>query len=340
MKGNLLLWIQSFLSNRTQKVKINQTFSTPCKVTSGVPQGSVLGPLLFNLYINDISDNLHQSATIKLFADDVKLYSEFSNISTNNLQTHLDTISLWSSVWQLNISYLKCNILNLGKHTNTSAFTISNHSIANVDSVKDLGIYVDSDLKFTRHINDIVSKAKQRSSLINRSFLSRSPSNLIRAYKTYVLPILEYASTTWSPTYVYQICLLESVQRNFTKRIPGCCHLSYADRLTKLKLQSLEHRRLIADLVMCFNIIKGKNCLLTEHFFKINPITITRGHQLKLTIPLAKLDVRKFFFSNRVVPVWNSLPSQLILSPSLPSFKNQLSKLDLSKFLIFPSFLR
>ena len=336
IKGTLLFWIQAFLSNRTQIVKINQTLSTPCKVSSGVPQGSVLGPLLFTLYINDITDNLDPSATIKLFADDVKLYSEFSNISPTNLQTYLDYIAHWAFTWQLNISHQKCNILTLGKHTISNTLLISNQPIPIVDSVKDLGIFVDSDLKFTRHIDDIVSKAKQRSSLIHRCFLSRNPSNLLRAYKTYIRPIVEYASTTWSPTYVYHICLLESVQRNFTKRIPGCCHLAYADRLTKLNLLTLEHRRLIADLVMCFNIIKDNNCLLTEDFFKINPNQNLRGHSLKLSFPVANLNVRKFFFSNRIISIWNSLPSNLVLSPSPTSFKRQLAKLDLSKFLTIP----
>ena len=226
----------------------------------------------------------------------------------------------------------------LGKKPIYNSFNITNHPIPIVDYVKDLGITVDSDLKFTNHINDIANKANQRSSLIHRSFLSRNPKNLIQAFKTYVRPIMEYASTTWSPSYVYQICLIESIQRNFTERIPGCCHLSYADRLTKLKLQSLVHRRLIADIIMCYNILRQNNCLSQNDFFKLNPNISLRGHPLKLTVPISKLNVRKFFFSNRIIQVWNSLPSDLILSPSISSFKIQLKKTDLSKYLTFPSY--
>src|SRR6266536_1681599 len=104
IKVNLLFWIKAFLSNRVQMVKINSSLSTPCSVTSGVPQESVLGPLLFNIFINDLTEHLDPTTSAKLFADDVKLYTEFSNLSPNNLQTQLNTIQLWSQTWQLSIS--------------------------------------------------------------------------------------------------------------------------------------------------------------------------------------------------------------------------------------------
>ena len=132
-----------------------------------------------------------------------------------------------------------------------------------------------------------------------------------------------------------QIIALESVQRDFTKRIPGCSHLSYAERLSLLKLESLEHRRLIADLVFCFNILKGSNCIQPSDFFSPSLNMNLRGHPLKLTVPLAKTNTRKFFFSNRIVPIWNSLPADLVLSPNVESFKFKLRKTDLNKHLIF-----
>ena len=114
IKGGLFSWIASFLSNRSQSVKLNSAISEPCLVTSGVPQGSVLGPLLFNLFINDLTDSNDPSNTAKPFADDLKLYSSFSNISPLNLQTQLNIIQQWSNTWQLRISYTKCHILTLG----------------------------------------------------------------------------------------------------------------------------------------------------------------------------------------------------------------------------------
>ena len=107
IKDNLFFWIKAFLTNRFQRVRLNATLSSLCSVSSGVPQGSVLGPLLFNIFINDIADKLDAGTSVKLFADDLKLYTEFSNIHPNNLQTQLNLIQLWSNIWQLNISY-KC----------------------------------------------------------------------------------------------------------------------------------------------------------------------------------------------------------------------------------------
>ena len=134
-------------------------------------------------------------------------------------------------IWQMNISYSKCNILQIGPSQPPQSVHINNIPISNVSSVVDLGVTVDSDLRFKIHISNITSKANQRAALIRRStFLSRNPTNLIRAFKTYVRPILEYSSTVWSPSYINQINQIESVQRRFTKLIPICSHLSYAER--------------------------------------------------------------------------------------------------------------
>ena len=335
IKGNLYHWIAAFLSHRSQSVKINSSLSTPCLVTSGVPQGSVLGPLLFNLYVNDVTDHIDQSATAQLFADDIKLYTYFSNISPSMLQSQLDIIQAWSTLWQLRISYPKCSILTIS-HQQTNIFQIDLNQISSVDHVCDLGITIDSKLKFQRHIHTIISRANHRKSLILRCFLSRNQTNLVRAFKTYVRPILEYASTVWSPSYITDIITIERVQKDFTKRTPGCSHMSYPERLTARKLQSLEHRRLIADLTMVYNIIHDKISINT-HLFTPSPNQNLRGHPLKLTVPLAKSNIQKHFFSHRVIPIWNSLPSQVVLAPSTVSFKKLINKIDLNKHLIFCS---
>ena len=336
VRGNLYLWIASFLFGRSQIVKINSSFSHSCQVTSGVPQGSVLGPLLFNLFINDIIDHLHTSTAVKLFADDIKLYTTFTNINPSNLQTQLNIIHLWSDLWQLGISYPKCNILTIGPHADTSTYSLGTHPITSVDSVNDLGITLDSKLNFKTHINKITSTANIRKSLILRCFLSHNPINLTQAFKIYIRPLLEYASTIWSPSYISEITLLESVQRDFTKRVPGCSHLTYAERLSILGLQSLEHRRLIADLIMTFNIISKQNSI-GPNFFKFNTNNNLRGHPFKLSVPLAKTNIQKFHFSNRIVSAWNSLPTNLVTSSSTFAFKRQIRKINLDKYLVFPS---
>ena len=199
------------------------------------------------------------------------------------------------------IKYPKCNFMTIGPHKAPAIYTLGTTPITPAESVSDLGVTIDSKLKFKNHIRNIVSKANQRKSLTLRCFLSRNPSNLSRAFKIYTRPLLEYSSTIWSPSYVAEIILIESVQRDFTKRIPGCAHLSYPERLSVLRLQSLEHRRLIADLIMTFNIITGRNSIDPNFFFKINTGNL-RGHPFKLSVPLTKTNTHKFVFASRGSP--------------------------------------
>ena len=187
--------------------------------------------MLFNLFINDITDHLDPTVTSKMFADDIKIYTELKNQnSTVNFQTQLDSICQWSIRWQLPISYAKCNLLYLGRQeANGALLTIINGiPLATSSFTKDLGVVIDPDLKFDLHINDLVARAKQRAAIIHRCFISRNTGNLIRAFETYVRPMLEYASQTWSPYLTYQNDLIESVQRSFTKRLglPGFNNLS------------------------------------------------------------------------------------------------------------------
>ena len=159
----------SVVKTEQNQADLNQSKSiqlfSPSLVASGVPQGSVLGPLLFNLFVNDVTDHLDPSATAKLFADDIKLYTSFSNISPSILQSQLNIIHTWSTLWQLRISHPKCSILNIGPHQQNNSFQIDQNKIKDVDHVCDLGVTIDSTLKFKIHINAIVSKASQRKSL-------------------------------------------------------------------------------------------------------------------------------------------------------------------------------
>ena len=127
-------------------------------------------------------------------------------------------------------------------------------------------------MKFNKHIHSIIDRANIRSSLVFRSFLSHNSSNLLRAYKTYIRPLLEYASSTWSPSLITQIMAIEKVQKKFTKRIPNLSDLNYNDRLHSMKLQSLEHRRLIYDLVLCNKIVHNNSCMTFTDLFKFSNI--------------------------------------------------------------------
>jgi hypothetical protein len=167
IRGKLLLWISVFLTDRTQQVKVSKCLSDVVNVVSGVPQGSVLGPLLFVTYINDIVNIFDSKLQVKLFADDVKIYIVIDDVTcTHLLQKGLDNLAIWAAKWQLNISVPKCSVLHIGCLENRPSYHINNCTLPNVTSVKDLGVTMDSKLRFRFNLNSIVSKAHQRASLI------------------------------------------------------------------------------------------------------------------------------------------------------------------------------
>jgi hypothetical protein len=180
--GNLLKWVSAFVNNRIQIVRVDSAYSSSRPVLSGVPQGSVLGPVLFVLFINDIVSICEGNTKIKLFADDAKLYTVVT-VNDSSLQISLNNLSAWASDWQLVINILKCCILAIRKSTSNicdnSTYSIDGNVLSYCNSVTDLGILVAGDLNFKNHICSIVNKAFNRSSIIFRAFTSRD-STLIR----------------------------------------------------------------------------------------------------------------------------------------------------------------
>jgi hypothetical protein len=205
-------------------------------------------------------------------------------------------------------------------------FYIGEQSIQHVNLVSDLGITIDSNLKFSQHINIIVRKALARSNLIFKCFQSKDTATLVRAFKTFVLPLLEYNSPVWSPHLLKDINLIEKVQRRFTKRLPGMSTLSYEDRLSTLSMERLEARRLRADLLTAYKIIFGLTIIDSATFFKFNECTInTRGHGYKLLQPGCCCDARRGCFTVRVVKLWNSLPPNCTDFSNIYNFKKSLN---------------
>ena len=219
IEGNLAKWIEKFLTAWMQCTKVNQSFSEYKPVTSGVIQGNCLGPLLFLIYINDILDCTTPSTQMKLYTDDVKLYSYSHTQSDNHhIQTVLDNISDWSTKWELPISSTKCASLHIGctVQSNTD-LVLSNCTVPVVDHIKHLGITVNTQFRFDAHISDVVRIGHHRSQLILRCFKSKNSQLLLMAYETYVRPVLEYNSSLWSPTLIKDIVAIEKIQRRFTK---------------------------------------------------------------------------------------------------------------------------
>jgi hypothetical protein len=325
----LVCWIRNFLSNRIQRVVLGNATSDWVSVTSGVPQGTILGPLLFSIYIDDLDTVLPHGVVIKKFADDTKLYSVFDNTtlpeSQLRLQTALSALQSWCLRNFLPLNVQKCSIVHFGRKNPNSEYYVNNDVIRNVDCVKDLGVLVDSSVSFSQHVDSVASTARRLTGLVFRTIRSRCRDVLLPVYTTLVRPGMEYATAVWNPHLIRNVEVLEKVQRRFTKRISGMRYKSYTDRLLCLKLPSLSLRRIYFDLVYLYKILNGHLVSSCSIMRKRN-VKVTRGHQFALQKQPARLDCRKYFFSSRVVDHWNALPNTVVNAMTVATFKIRLQK--------------
>ena len=247
-----------FLRDRKQRVSINKTKSSWAKVPSWVPQGSVLGPVLFLLYINDLPAVI--SSSCKIFADDTKVYHQIlSLLDQDTLQSDLVNLSLWSEEWLLGFNEDKCKELHVGKQNQIYNYEMNNHTLENVIEKKDLGILVTDSLSFSKYIGKAASKANSILGMIKRTFSYFSKDSLQTLYKSYVRPHLEFCVQAWSPFLKKDKVILEKIQRRATKLIPGIANLSYEEKLRELKLTTLRlgDRGTRGDLIKVYKILNG-----------------------------------------------------------------------------------
>ena len=233
------------------------------------------------------------------------------------------------------MSLPKCFVLHLGRTNPKHCYKISDFELPKCSEMKDLGVYMSHNLSSTVHCNQIVKKARLVSNLIIKSFFSRKPEILMKAFLTYVRPILEYSCIVWNPLLKKDIFAVESVQRRFTKRILADKSLSYLERLKYFDISSLEKRRLVFDLSSTFSILIQK-VLPPENFFVLNDNNTRTTHPFKLRMPKCRLNIKKFDFSTRVIKPWNNLPHEIVNSKTVDEFRKKIVNIDFTVYLQGP----
>jgi len=326
ISDSLCEWISDFITNRQMRVVADGGSSNWCHVKSGVPQGSVLGPLLFVLYVNDLPHLL--KSKVKMFADDIKLWSIVKTKEDEKLiQNDIELLEQNSKDWLLKFNVDKCKKLSI-RHQLPTEYWLRGESgtklMEQVSEERDLGVIITEDLKWNQQCSKAAAKAMSVLGMIKRTFNGLDKDSFNILYGTYVRPHLEYCAQAWAPYYQKDMNMLEKVQRRATKLVSSIRKLRYEDRLKYLGLFSLRRRRKRGDLIETFKIMNQMENLDSKTFFIRSSTNQLRGHSFKIYKQKATSMCRRNFFSQRVVNDWNSLPQDVVEASSLEVFKKRL----------------
>ena len=330
--GNILRWIENWLTNRTQAVKVGRETSSDCTVESGVLQGSVLGPPLFVVFIDDIDDYTPLIELLIKFADDTKGLKEIESMADRNkLQATLDNLTKWAQDWGMSFNIPKCKIMHIGRNNPRYEYTMSGKLLAKVEEEKDIGVTVHSSLKPSRHCQKIAATSNTVLRQLTKNFHYRDRHVFKKLYVQYVRPHVEFASPAWSPWSEQDKTLLEKVQIKAVNLVTGMKGLTYEDKCKELGLETLEQRRTKQDILQTYKIIHGVDKVEHERLFQLTGPTLGRqtrftADPLNIVVERANLDIRKNSYTIRAAEHWNRLDSDMKSSNSVLTLKGKLTQ--------------
>ena len=277
---NNRLW--SWLTQQTQSVVVNGFSSPPASILSGVPQGTILGPLMFLLYINDIANGI--SSSIRLFADDCILYRTVKSKNDSAiLQQDLNLLLHWATVWQMKFNVNKCVLVRCSRSPSPvlHSYLLDDHILDERDEHSYLGVLLHKSLSWSNHITKTAAKASQVFNFLRRNLSNCSSSVKASAYLTIVRPIMEYTSSVWDPHQQCDIQAIEKIQRRAAWWVMSDYgrHSSVSGMLEFLNWPTLESRRRISRLKAIYKGINKLSGLSIPSYFyqrNIQPDTITQ----------------------------------------------------------------
>ena len=334
--GNFLKWFSDYLSNRFQRVVINGQCSDWVKVTTGVPQGSVLGPLLFLVFINDITSVVNH-CDIRLFADDTCLFVKTSNpeIATNFLNNDLANIENWANQWLIKFS----PSLKQNTQTRHKRLIFYNTPIANVSSHKHVGLWITHNLKWDHHSNSFVKKCSTLLGLLKLLKFKLNRAVIEKIFLSYIRPIMEYGDIVWSGAPTSLLVKLDHLVVEAMRLITGApARSNIASLYREMGWQLLSTRREIHILRMMYKISTGlapsyladilatKITQMPPNLERLRPGINSRLSVGDYPIPTVRTKLREHSFSVVGSKLWNSLPSELKSKQSLGSFSRALQK--------------
>ena len=315
-------WIEQWLTDRRQRVVVDGEVSNWKSVLSGVLQGSVLGPIVFLIYINDLEDSI--TSNVLKFADDTKLFRKVNtNGDKQHLQNDLDRLVKWSEKGQMLFNFGKCKCLHTGHGNLDVNYKMGDTVLGTTVKEKDLGVTISADMKVSEQCGIAASKGNQILGLIRRNITYKGKKLIIPLYKAIVRPHLENCIQAWRPYRKKDIDTFERIQRRATKMIPELRYLSYEERLKECGLTTLETRRLRGDQIEVLKILNGYENIDRNLFFSLKKDSRTRGHEVKLVKDQCRLDIRKHSFSQRTINEWNKLSTYCVTASSVNMLKNK-----------------